>query len=152
MYETISLFLVTPTTATWPLPSNEGCRPPYTTSKHFRRAYELQGSVRGDPWCGRPARYVRFQNQQRRVDPSTNILKQQCLNPSTNVLKSTATSQTKRQHLKPNCVVSKLVPTFRNQRRHLKPNRDISKLMPTFRNQLRNLEFDANIPNRTPTL
>ena len=51
--------LFTRTTATWPLPSNEGCRPPYTTSKAFRSAYELGGNTRGDPWCGRPARYVR---------------------------------------------------------------------------------------------
>ena len=47
------------TTATWPLPSSEGCRPPYTASKCFGRVYELGGNARGDPWCGRPARYMR---------------------------------------------------------------------------------------------
>ena len=40
-------------------PPSEGCRPPYTRSKGFRRAYKLGENMRGDPWCGRPARYVR---------------------------------------------------------------------------------------------
>ena len=130
--------LFTRTTATWPLSSNDGCRPPYTTSKDFRRAYELGGNVRGDPWCGRPARYVRFQNQRRRLDPSANI-------------SITTASRPHRQRFQTNGDLSNQVPISQAQRQYLKPNCEVSKIVPTFRNQPRNLEINANILNRAPT-
>ena len=42
-------------------PSSEGCRPHSMTLMVFRRAYELGqvGNVRGDSWCGGPARCAR---------------------------------------------------------------------------------------------
>jgi hypothetical protein len=49
----------------WP-PRRRGL--PYTTSKGFRRAYRIRGNARGDPWCGRPARYVR------KIRPLTHLI------------------------------------------------------------------------------
>ena len=48
--------------ATWPLPSNEGCRPPNVNvggSWDGLMGWEQVGNTRGDPWYGRPTRYVR---------------------------------------------------------------------------------------------
>ena len=48
--------------ATWPLPSNEGCRPPNVDvdgSLGGLVCWEQVGNTRGDPWYGRPTRYVR---------------------------------------------------------------------------------------------
>jgi hypothetical protein len=48
--------------STWPLPSNEGCRLPDVDidgSWDGLAGWEQVGNARGDPWYGRPARYVR---------------------------------------------------------------------------------------------
>jgi len=140
--------LFTRTTATWPLPSNEGCRPPYTTSKDFRRV--LGGNARGDPWCERPTRYIRFQNQWRCLDPSANILKTMVSWPSANISKPTAMFRTRRQYLKPNCDISKLAPMFQNQPWNREINASISNQAPTSPDQQWRFQTNSNISTPAP--
>ena len=119
-------------------PSSEGYRPHHTTSKGFGRAYELRRNAKEDPWCGRPARYMR----RRAIHPPSLTTIETSLG-HTSLIYAPVRSTTV-AHLGPNANMSSPMRTCRSQHDCVNPHSTQDECLDVFERTLSHPPADCD--------
>jgi len=110
-----------------PLPSNEGCRPPFNIVEGSSSGAEGYGNARGDPCCGRPVRCVRSRDHNPHISfhpTTTQLIQHRRGKPNIDAATPTTTQQAQCQRGKPNIDAASPMSTRQARHRHGKPNVD----------------------------